>query len=45
MDGDDAWDVGTAKSYRQLTRQTVEELDTIALQVVDDAAGTPKGFF
>ena len=42
VDGDDAWDAGSAESDWQLSRQAVEELDAIALQVVDDAAGAPE---
>ena len=44
VDGDDALDATLADTDGQFSRQSVVDLNTIALQVVDDALCAPKGF-
>ena len=44
VDGDDALDATLADANGQFSRQSVVDLNAIALQVVDDAPCAPKGF-
>ena len=44
VDSDDALDAALADTDGQFSRQSVIDLNTIALQVADDAPCAPKGF-